>query len=67
MSWATDHPLTCARKNCTESVPGSRWHMIHAQGAGWFFQKDGTSWCPRHVPRWVRGWRARRERHATRS
>lgn len=37
----------------------SKWDIIKAGEAGWFFQKDGTTWCPEHTPEWVEEWRAR--------
>lgn len=30
--------------------------MKHA----WFFMKDGTAFCPDHIPEWVEEWRNRR-------
>jgi hypothetical protein len=53
-----DARVTCA--GCEESVPDNRWSKIRASAAGWFFQKDGTAYCPLHVPAWVAGWRRSR-------
>ncbi len=68
MSWATDHPVRCARapQGCTASFPGSKNHAIRAGAEGWFFSKagDGTNpvaYCPEHVPDWVPAWRAARQ------
>ena len=36
-----------------------KWNIMRAEREGWFFQKDGTTYCPEHVPAWVAGWRAR--------
>jgi len=37
-----------------------KWNIMKAEREGWFFQKDGTCWCPKHVPEWVEEWRAKR-------
>lgn len=36
------------------------WNKIRAHDLGWFEQKNGTAYCPRHVPEWVTEWRAQR-------
>lgn len=50
--------LECAHDGCAASIPNHQWGKIKADG--WFGQKDGTVWCPAHVPAWVAEWRARR-------
>lgn len=60
MAHRTEHPTVCAK--CTAWIPGSKWDTIRAAEIGWFFQKDGTAYCPEHVPAWVPGWRVRRAR-----
>ena len=37
----------------------SKWLVMKAGREGWFFQRDGTAYCPEHVPDWVEGWRVR--------
>lgn len=37
-----------------------KWNIMRAEKEGWFFQKDGTAYCPKHVPAWVPAWRANR-------
>lgn len=63
MSYASEHPVYCARKadlGCTASHPNSRFDAIKANEAGWFHSKVGAeSWCPEHVPDWVPAWRER--------
>lgn len=39
----------------------SKWDIIKAGEAGWFFQKDETAYCPDHVPDWVPEWRAKQK------
>jgi hypothetical protein len=36
------------------------WGQQKAQNEGWFFQKNGDTFCPEHVPAWVGPWRASR-------
>lgn len=50
--------IECAEPGCTESIRDHSWGKIKA--TGWFFQQDGTAWCPKHVPDWVASWRANR-------
>jgi hypothetical protein len=66
VSFAAEHPVTCSRTDlgCTESLPGSKWAQMRAQRDGWFGQRDGTWFCPAHVPGWVEGWRARQPKMA---
>jgi hypothetical protein len=52
-------PVQCRHKGCKEETDSSRFGRIRATAAGWFFQKNGDCWCPRHVPEWVVEWRER--------
>lgn len=45
---------------CGKTHKKDRWNNSKAQGLGWFMQKDGTAWCPDHIPEWVAEWRANR-------
>jgi len=47
---------------CTASIELHYWAKVRASDKGWFFQKDGTIWCPEHVPEWVPAWRAEKKR-----
>lgn len=40
---------------CDTQIPNHRWGKIKAEG--WLFRKDGTAWCPDHLPEWVVEWR----------
>lgn len=51
----TPASLTCCV--CDKTTPGDRWAKVRAQHEGWFSQKDGTNYCPAHVPAWVAAWR----------
>jgi len=52
--------VTCSVPDCPASFVPHYWGKIRADKAGWFLQKDGTSYCPDHVPGWVAGWRAKK-------
>jgi hypothetical protein len=39
----------------------SKWNLIKAQEDGWFFGKNGVSYCPEDLPKWVVDWRARQK------
>lgn len=58
-----DGCVECGRKVPHNNASGrlSRWDTIKAGDAGWFFMKDGTTYCPEHVPDWVEGWRKRKQ------
>lgn len=45
---------------CGKECKNDRWSRIRAHEAGWFEQKNGTVYCPEHVPSWVITWRERR-------
>jgi len=49
----------CAAPDCAASFTDHNWGKKQADREGWFMQKDGTSWCPDHVPEWVEAWRNR--------
>lgn len=51
--------LTCADPECSWTIPDHRWARTKAHSAGAFEQKDGTIWCPEHIPDWVGAWRAK--------
>ncbi len=51
----------CAEPHCENSYESHYWGTLKAHQKGWFNQKDGTSWCPDHVPEWVASWRARQK------
>ena len=45
----------CEEEGCEAKIKNHSWGKIKA--AGWFFLKDGQSWCPEHIPPWVGKWR----------
>lgn len=52
---------------CGDPVPSnnasgriSAHDKIRAGEAGWFFQWNGTTYCPLDVPAWVGPWRAKK-------
>lgn len=57
MSHAASHPVRCADPSCSAQHPGSKWGNIRAASDGWFESQDGKSYCPKHVPKWVKRWR----------
>lgn len=56
-------PFANTKKPPSERESGrlSKWDIIRAGEKGWFFQKDGTTYCPKHVPAWVAEWRKRKK------
>lgn len=53
-----DH-VHCNAEGCDASYPRHRWGAITAYDSGWFAQKEGITWCPEHIPEWVKPWRAK--------
>ena len=53
-------PQKCKHEGCNNKTKTDRWNKVRAAERGWFFQKDGSIWCPDHVPDWVASWRAKR-------
>lgn len=47
--------ITCSAHDCENKVKNHYWGKVKAEH--WFFQKDGTAFCPDHVPAWVVVWR----------
>lgn len=47
----------CGMPNCEESYPDHRWGKTKAHDAGWFFSRNGNSFCPKHAPAWLDYWR----------
>jgi hypothetical protein len=56
----TDGQVHCAKEGCVAAHPNHRWGKTKAHTDGWFEQRDGKRWCPKHVPAWVAGWRERK-------
>lgn len=50
--------IYCDYPECEEAIKNHRWGKTKA--TGWFFQKNGKSYCPKHVPAWVKKWRWKR-------
>jgi hypothetical protein len=55
-------PKKCAAPKCAATYIPHNWGTRKAQREGWFMQKNGDSWCPKHVPEWVEAWRASRDK-----
>lgn len=47
--------VCCDGEGCRNRIKDHRWGHIKADD--WFFQKDGTAYCPDHIPDWVEKWR----------
>ena len=54
-------PKVCATECCERSFRPHYWGSVNASRDGWFVKKDGTAWCPDHVPAWVEAWRNRED------
>lgn len=50
--------VRCSEDGCPASVANNRWAKIHS--VGWFFMRDGSAYCPEHLPEWLAEWRAGR-------
>jgi hypothetical protein len=53
----TQKRIQCAFPMCEETYPDHYWGAVKANDAGWFRQKDGRSWCPKHIPKYIASWR----------
>lgn len=53
--------LNCEEPGCVNWIPDDQWRKIKAEG--WFQMKDGTIFCPEHIPEWVAEWRKKRDHH----
>jgi hypothetical protein len=51
--------VKCKDKECDQKIKDHMWGRIKA--TGWFFQKDGSAYCPDHIPEWVPAWREQRD------
>jgi hypothetical protein len=49
--------VECTTDGCTATHKPHMWGNIRAEQEGWFHQRNGTAWCPVHVPEWVTAWR----------
>lgn len=54
MTYDTD-VVKCTQEGCEATFKNHRWGKIKADD--WFHQKDGKSYCPKHIPEWVANWR----------
>jgi len=52
MSYGVD--TRCSNPDCEETIPSNKFSHIKS---GWFFQKNGDSWCPEHIPDWYEEWK----------
>lgn len=43
----------CAERECRQSFPDHYWGAIKAHHEGWYRQKNGLNWCPKHRPSWA--------------
>ena len=48
--------ICCLADGCPNTIKNHAWGKIKAEG--WFFSRDGSAYCPEHVPEWVDAWRA---------
>lgn len=46
-------PTVCEEPKCKDSYVGHKWGSIKAHAEGWYQQKDGRAWCPKHRPSWA--------------
>lgn len=55
-----EEEIFCSIEGCDHSIKNHAWGKIKAEG--WFFLRNGTAFCPDHIPDWVAGWRESRRR-----
>lgn len=55
-------PQQCSHDGCTDSYVPHHWGAKQAERLGWFIQKNGDAWCPKHIPNWVAKWRAQKQK-----
>lgn len=48
---------SCSVEGCENRFADHMWGKIKLKG--WFIMKDGTAYCPDHIPEWVEEWRAK--------
>lgn len=63
MSYSKENPtvMECGESGCENTHDSSyRYAVIQAHANGWFSMMDGSSWCPKHNPEWVKEWRAKK-------
>jgi len=48
----------CCVPGCTNETVANKWADIQS---AWFFMKDGSAYCPEHIPDWVADWRRNKE------
>jgi hypothetical protein len=57
---STGDYIFCDEPNCSEKIKNHKWGKTKAEG--WFFQKNGQSWCPYHIPIWHKSWGKRKKK-----
>ncbi|QFP95030.1 hypothetical protein SEA_NAPOLEONB_62 [Arthrobacter phage NapoleonB] len=68
MSYSSENPtqMECAEETCDATHDSSfAYAVITAGKEGWFMQKNGDNWCPKHTPEWVAAWRERKARYGS--
>lgn len=53
-------PKKCSKKSCTNTYTPHHWGTKQAGREGWFMQRNGVAWCPKHIPDWVAEWRKKK-------
>jgi hypothetical protein len=48
--------VLCSHDGCSNGTKVNRWAKIRAQDEGWYFQRNGSLWCPEHRPSFAPAW-----------
>jgi hypothetical protein len=43
----------CSAKDCNDSYDDTHKGAFEAYKEGWYFQRNGVSWCPGDIPEWI--------------
>lgn len=56
--------VLCSKPSCKASRLHNAWGAIRAAENGWFAERSGANWCPKHNPDWVAAWRVKKAKQA---
>lgn len=54
------YKAACRKTNCQNDYFPDKWGKMEATRKGWFIHRNGSAWCPDHIPDWVVEWREKK-------